>query len=273
MNIKLIAFDLDYTLLKTDGSLSTATEAALEAAAAQGIVLVPTTGRDVCEMKSLLPLPGVCYMVGVNGAVVRDLHQNSVLYKELPDQKALLKKLELALNMGLYVEVYCDGVYTSADCYTHMEELGMLPEQAPMFRATRTVVPDLYATICEKSCAEKLHIIFRDEADKMARQDAFLHHPAFAYTNAFTHNLELCSPRVNKASGLAALASHLGLQPENVMALGDGDNDAAMLHWAGLGIAMENATPKAKAAADCITFSNDADGAAAAIQKMMSGQL
>lgn len=268
MSIKLIAFDLDYTLLRTDGTLSPFTVQVLAEAAAHGIVTVPTTGRDICEMQTLLPRLNSRYVVGVNGAVVRDLQTQTILYKELPEQNPLLKMLTTALAMGVYTEVYCDGVYTDPYCYHHMKELGMPPEQIPMFSATRIVVPDLYAYIRDKACAEKLHIIFRDVADKAERQNVFLHHPSFAYTNAFAHNLELCSPKVNKASGLAALTEHLGIDRKDVMAIGDGANDAAMLQWAGLGIAMENACEAAKAAADCITLSNDADGAALAMRKV-----
>lgn len=273
MDIKMIAFDLDYTLLQTGGTLSDVTKKTLAQAAAQGILLVPATGRDICEMQPLLPLLDARYVVGVNGAVVRDLQADTVIYKELPEQNAFLKKLQLALSMGLYTEVYCDGVYTEPYSYNHMEELGMAPDQVPMFKATRTVVPDLYAVIRDMGCAEKLHILFRDADDKQKRQEPFLHHPAFAYTNAFVNNLELCSPKVSKASGLAALAQHLGIERENVMTLGDGANDAAMLRWAGLGVAMENAVEEAKAAADCVTLSNDADGAALAISKVLRGEL
>lgn len=273
MAIKMIAFDLDYTLLQTGGTLSDVTKTALAQAKAQNILLVPATGRDICEMQPLLPQLGARYVVGVNGAVVRDLQNDTVIYKELPEQNAFLEKLELALSMELYTEVYCDGVYTNPYSYHHMEALGMASDQVPMFKATRKVVPDLYASVRDMGCAEKLHILFKDAADKKTRQEPFLHHSAFAYTNAFVNNLELCSPKVSKASGLAALAEHLGIKRENVMTLGDGANDAAMLRWAGLGVAMENAVEEAKAAADCVTLSNDADGAAFMIQKVLRGEL
>lgn len=267
MSIRLIAFDLDYTMLKTGGALSEKTAAVLQEAKRRGIILVPATGRDVSEMGELMQALLPDYLVTVNGSVVRDVKNNCILYKQVPPQEALLEKIRLAQSMGLYTEVYCDGVYTDAYSYENMESLGMIPDQVAMFKATRTVVQDLYETIRQKGDGEKLHIIFKDVEDKKNRQAPFLNHPDFAYTAAFINNLELSDKTVSKATGLSALADRLGIAPSEVMALGDGANDAEMLSWAGLGVAMANAVPEAKEAADILTLSNDEDGAALAIEK------
>lgn len=267
MSIRLIAFDLDYTLLRTGGKLSGRTLSVLKEARRRGIMLVPATGRGVFEMENLLKIISPDYAVTVNGSVVWDIKHNRIVYKQVPPQEPLLEKIKLAVDMGLYTEVYCDGVYTNPYSYENMETLGLLSDQLPMFKETRQVVPDLYETIREKGAGEKLHIIFKDVKDKENRQKPFLHHPDFAYTAAFRNNLELSDKTVHKATGLAALTQQLGIDPTEVMTLGDGSNDATMLSWAGLGVAMENAVPEAKSAADVITLSNDEDGAAAAIEK------
>ncbi len=267
MSIRLIAFDLDYTILQTGSTLSPKTAAVLKEAKRRGIMLVPATGRGVFEMEDLLPVLEPDYAVTVNGAVVWDLKQQAVIFKQVPPQDALLEKIQLAQSMGLYTEVYCDGVYTDSYSYDNMEALGMIPDQLPMFKATRQVVPNLYEAIGQMGAGEKLHIIFKDVKDKENRQNAFLNHPAFAYTAAFENNLELSDKTVHKASGLSALCEKLGIGQSEVMALGDGSNDATMLAWAGLGVAMANAVPVAKKAADVMTLSNDEDGAALAIEK------
>ncbi len=267
MKIRMIAFDLDYTMLKTGGIVSERTAAVLKKAKESGILLVPSTGRDLCEMGTLMESLSPQYLVSVNGAVVRDVTKKEVLYKELPPQEPFLEKLRLALDMGIYTEVYCNGVYTDPNSYNNMAELGMPEDLIPMFKATRTVVPDLYETIRTLGAAEKLHVIFKDVPDKHQRQTPFLHHPDFAYTAAFINNLELPGKSVNKATGLQALADHLGIHQSEIMAIGDGANDACMLSWAGLGVAVANAVPEAKEAADVLTLSNDEDGAAVAIEK------
>ncbi len=266
-NVKLIAFDLDYTLLRTGGKLSDFTVNVLKKASDAGILLVPASGRGLCEMGELLPKMPVRYFVSVNGSVVWDLKKKEIIYRALPDQDKILEKIKLALSMKIYTEVYCGEVYTDAYSYENMEALGMPKDQIPMFRATRTVVDDLYVEMKKLKQVEKLHVIFRDVPDKLNRQEPFLHDPNFAYTAAFINNLELSGPQVDKGTGLSALASILDIAPEHVMTLGDGANDVPMLSWAGLGVAMANAVPEAKKVADVLTDTNDEDGAAKAILK------
>ncbi len=268
MNIKLIAFDMDYTLLRTGGALSEFTAQTLQEVQQKGIITVPVTGRNLEELQELLPRLGhIPYAVTVNGCVVWNLQNKQRIYRETADQKEMLKMLKTAISMDIYTEVYSGSVYTNPYCYDNMEALGMPPDQVRMFKATRTVVPNLYETMDSLGAMEKMHLVFHDVPDKEKREGVFLGHPDFSYTAAYINNLEICSAKVNKANGLSALAKHLGISPDEVMALGDGANDACMLSWAGLGVAMENAVPLAKEAADVLTASNDEDGAAKAIRK------
>ena len=84
-------------------------------------------------------------------------------------------------------------------------------------------------------------------------------------------NLEISSVYANKGNGLRWLAGHLGISMEQVMALGDSDNDITMLRMAGLGVAMENAAQEIKEAADEVTSSNEEDGVAQAIERWVLG--
>ena len=268
MAIKLVAFDMDYTLLRTGGALSKFTEQTLQEAQNRGIITVPVTGRNRKELEALLPrLGNPRYAVTVNGAVVLDLKENSLIYRETANQTEMLKMLKTALSMDIYTEVYSGDVYTSPYCYENMAVLGMPPDQVPMFKSTRTVVSDLYTFMKEKGAIEKMHLVFHSPTHKKEQQNVFLNHPDFSYTAAYINNLELCSKKVDKAAGLQALTEALKIDRDEIMAIGDGANDACMLRWAGLGVAMSNAVPLAKEAADVETLSNDEDGAALAIKK------
>lgn len=268
MSIRLIAFDMDYTLLRTGGALSDFTAETLKKVQEKGIITVPVTGRNLEELRELLPkLGNPPYAVTVNGCVVWDLVKQEIIYRETAPQAEMLEMLEIALSMDIYTEVYSGSVYTNPYCYENMAALGMPPDQVPLFKATRQVVPDLYEAMDKLGAMEKMHLVFHDVPDKERRQGVFLGHPDFSYTAAYVNNLELCSVKVNKANGLAALGNYLGIKKEEIMALGDGANDACMLEWAGLGVAMANAVPLAKEAADVITLSNDEDGVAVAIRQ------
>ncbi len=266
MKIKMIAFDMDYTMLRTGGIVSEKTTSVLREAQRRGIVLVPTTGRDLTEMEDLKDKLMASYYVTVNGALITDAKDEKVLFKAVPPKEAFLEKLKCALDMGIFTEAYCGGCYTDAYSYENMEKLGIPKDQMHLFTTTRKVVPDLYE-FCRQGEPEKLHIVFQNPEDKENRQAPFLGHPDFSYTAAFPHNLELSKKGIDKAGGLAALAEILGIKREEIMALGDGGNDVCMIKWAGLGVAMANAVPEAKAVADYVTLTNDEDGAALAIEK------
>ena len=266
-NIKLVAFDLDYTMLRTGGILSDFALSTIKKASEYGIYMVPATGRARCEMEDILEKISPRYLISVNGAVIWDLVKEKIIYKKLPPQDKIMEQLEIALSMGIYTEAYCEKVYVDRFSYDNMEKLGMPLDQIPMFKSTRTVVSDLYGEMKRIGQVEKLHLLFKSVEDKKNRQDIFLNHPEFAYTAAFVSNLELCAKNVDKGTALMALADILGIDRNETMAIGDGQNDVPMLKWAGIGVAMENAVPETKAAADVTTSDNDSDGAAAAIRK------
>ena len=88
-------------------------------------------------------------------------------------------------------------------------------------------------------------------------------------TASLPGNMEINAPGVTKGSGLLALAAHLGLRREQTMAVGDSGNDRAMIEAAGLGVAMGNAQPPVKAAANYLTADNDHDGVGLAVEKFI----
>ncbi len=267
-NIKLIAFDLDLTLLRTGGVMSDFTAETLREAASSGIYTVPVTGRTLLEMEDILPRLSVRYAVTVNGAVIRDLSTKTTLYRALPDPDVTLEKIAKAQEMGLYIELHCgDSIYTDRHSYDNMEELGVIPDYLELARATRKPLSDLYGEMKRARQVEKLVIFFKSREERERLQGFFTDSNALSHTSAFVNELEFTAKNVNKGNGLSMLAELLKIDRENVMALGDGMNDVPMLKWAGMGVAMENAVAEAKLAADAITSDNDSDGAAWAVRK------
>lgn len=268
--IKLVAFDLDYTMLKTGGILSEYAEKTLKTAEKMGVYVVPVTGRGITELSGLLSKIPARYVITVNGAVILDAISKKIILSTLPNQEKLLEKLKTALSLDIYTEVYCGGeVYTNTFCYHNMEKLGMMKDQLKLFKETRKVVPDLYGEMKKQGKMEKLHILFKSKEQKEALKNLFLGEREFDYTAAFPTNLELCAKGVDKGTALFSLSEILSVKREEVMAIGDGANDVPMIKWAGVGVAMENAVDEARAAADIITKTNDEDGAAQIIEKIV----
>ena len=159
--------------------------------------------------------------------------------------------------------------------YADEEKLKRIDEyvpKAPMARyiaGSRCPVEDVMALFEErKAPTDKVHALFRTKEEReKAWQEVEKEVPDIEITGALSNNIEVNAKGVNKGRGLLILGELLGIRREEIMAVGDGSNDIAMLREAGLGVAMENATDEVKAAADAITLSNDREGAAAAIEK------
>ena len=178
---------------------------------------------------------------------------------------------------------YLDGFDVIYDCYQDnwgrmtaaMQERAA--DYAPdahylkMIRELRKPYPDLKAHLEEEGRdVQKIMLFSRDVAvrEKIAEglRERF---PQLAITASTWNNLELNSANAHKGLALQRFAAHLGLGLENCMAFGDGANDLTMVRMAGMGVAMSNACPEVLAAADHVTLSNDEDGVAAVIRKMV----
>lgn len=275
LDIRLIALDMDGTVLDEQKKISPRTMAALRAAAARGVAVVPATGRTVSgvpeEFMALRPR----YALGSNGATVQDLESGRLLV-ELPFD------LEQALAIYDIVERYPSmiSVFVSGESYTDAANAATADVYSPpalltYIRRLRLLVPDMRALMRREGASiEKFSILYRDyptrDAAWAAVQRAF---PQVVITSSVGSNMEINAPGVHKGRGLAELARVLGLRPDQVMACGDSGNDLGMIEYAGLGVAMGNASPEVKAAAQYITLDNEHDGVAIAVEKFVLGRV
>lgn len=271
--IKLIALDLDGTLLTTDKKLTEENWTALQAAADAGIEIVPATGRyyDVIP-EPIRTLPFIHYAITINGAQIYDIRDRRVLARaELP--------WETAVN----IMEYFDGIPVIYDCYQDNRGwiTAALQEKAPRFAKSepvlemiqkfRTPVPELKAHLRERGRpVQKVMAFFDDNALRLqAKKDLAEAFPETSITSSVENNLEINAGAANKGTALKTLAEALGIPMEQTMAFGDDLNDASMLRAAGIGVAMGNASPEAIRAADLQTTTCDDSGVAAAIRRIL----
>ena len=268
--IKLIALDLDGTLLGTDKQLSAENAAALEQAAERGIEIVPATGRFFRGMPQVIQsLPYVHYAITVNGAQVYDIQkQKTVCASELSWQRAVsvMERLD-ALNV-IY-DCYQDGWgYMTQALYDKAEAFAPTVHNLEMIKKLRTPVPELKAYLREQARGvQKIQIFFQDMALRAEMLEALPQEfPDLAVTTSIVNNIEINSRGATKGTALKRLSEYLGVPTAQTMAFGDDANDITMLEEAGIGVAMGNAGEAVKAAADFITLDCDNDGVAHAIQ-------
>lgn len=268
--IRLIALDLDGTLLDSSKRLSERNRAALASAAARGIEIVPTTGRFFGGMpQAVRDLPFVRYAVTINGAQV---------YDRVKD--VAIARVEIPLETALGVMGILDGFDCIYDCYqdnwgwmteamrNRAAEYAADPHYVEMIRTLRRPVPELKAHLAAKGTdVQKIMLFARDRDIIPSIRDAISDRfPDLVLTRSTPDNLEINHARAHKGEALRLLAAHLGFGIGDVMSFGDGLNDLTMVRDAGIGVAMANAAPEVLAVAKRVTLSNDEDGVAAVIE-------
>ena len=236
--IKLVALDMDGTLLNSRHQVSKENKEAIQKAQEQGVVVVLSTGRSISTCREHADALGLTsYLVTVNGSEIWDENRN-LFRRELlkNEQIEWMYNLSRQYNAGFW------AISTERNWHDEMPE-------------------DLHNW-------EWMKFGFNIE-DQAIRETVFRklqEKGEFELTNSFIHNIEINPIGINKAKGLEIVCGRLGIKMDNVMAVGDSLNDMAMIKEAGLGVAMGNAQEKVKLAADWVTTTNDENGVAIAIQ-------
>lgn len=271
-NIKLIALDLDGTLLNSQKRLSKRNETALRECIRRGIEIVPCTGRIWKGIPDFIrEFSGVRYAITVNGAAIVDI-QNE---KEIDQRKfctaQALEILELAKQFDTMYDAYIEGQgYGEERFMVQMERYGIPPIVQNMVRETRIIVPNVIEKVREeRQMVEKINYFFSNMEERARARERLLQRDDVIVSSSFSFNLEINAVGATKGEGILRLASHLGIEPEATMGFGDGENDLSMMQKAGLGVAMENGEEVVKKAADYVTVCNDEDGVAVAIEKFI----
>jgi Cof subfamily protein (haloacid dehalogenase superfamily) len=263
VSIRLIATDLDGTLLRSDGSVSARSVNALRAAEDAGIVVVVATGRPprwVHPVAEHLAHTGMA--ICANGAVVVDLHTERVLEVRPLSREVVLKVAE-AIRAGVpgvafAIETTSRGFGQEPDYHAHLDDFRNKPLVAPIQELAADDVVKLLVRHEQMNPDQLLEL-----ARALAGDIAELTHSSKSAL------LEISAAGVTKASTLARVADDHGIAPEDVVAFGDMPNDLPMIAWAGRGYAMANAHPDVLAAAERFAPANDQDGVAQVIERLL----
>lgn len=267
--IRLVATDLDHTLLREDLSLSARTLAALDAVRAAGIRVVPVTARQPIGVRQIAGAARFeDWAVCSNGSLGIHLTTGERLWEStvpVAAQQALADALAEKLPGLVYVSVRDGGeVFVAQEGYTDLASLNFEDHK----RDPRSMgAHQLAEVLAEPS----LKLVVRHP--EIAPAELYDTVVALGLGDcAVTHSgapfVEVMAAGTSKAWGVARLCEHLGVRADQVMAFGDARNDVEMLQWAGHGVAVANAVPEALAAADEVTASNVDDGVAAVLERL-----
>ena len=267
--IRLIASDLDGTLLTEKKEITDYTKQVLAAAAGEGILFVPATGRAFTSIPhEVLSLPGVKYVITSNGAAVYSASEGKRIYECLLEPASVDAILDIPMGQySIALETFVNGVpYTEEAYWEDPRAYGATDFGVEYVRRTRRKVPDIRAFIRENRDRLDSIDFVCPQAEAKTEIRRFLENIDNIYiTSSIPHLLEISHKNGGKGQTLAYLAEKEKIRPEEIMAFGDGDNDIEMLQFAALGFAVENGSPACKKSAGRITESNEKEGVAKAI--------
>ena len=271
--IRIIALDLDGTLLNSNKELTPGNFAALQKAADAGIEIVPTTGRFYGGMPEVIrKMPFVHYVITINGAAVYDVRkQQDIAKAEIPMQKAV-EIMEYLDTLPVIYDCYMDnwGWMTRA-MWEKAEEFAPNAHYMKMIKELRTPVPELKTRLKETGHdVQKIQFFVQDmKLHGELLQSLPMQFPTTAVSTSVSNNIEINDRHANKGEAIGKLAAYLGFDISETMSFGDGLNDLNMIKAAGIGVAMANACSEVLAAADEMTLDCDHDGVAAGIKKFI----
>ncbi|MGH3013496.1 MAG: HAD family hydrolase [Gaiellaceae bacterium] len=264
--VDVLACDLDRTLIWEDGLLRPRTREAIARAQAAGLRVIVVTGRMFRSVRPYLEEAGlddpvICYQGAVvaEPATGRFLRHEPIPLELAREAIAALQDEEFHVNCYVGDELYVAEVTPEAERYASFQRLPLHPVGDLLEWLSEP--PTKLVTIEDSTVLDGL------EARLKARFDGRLY-----ISKSLPYFLELASPEVTKASGLAFLAEHLGFTAERTVAFGDGENDVELLEWAGFGVAVANAHERVLAVADWVCPSAAEEGVAQVIEAYLDSR-
>lgn len=274
-NIRCFAMDLDRTALGEDGRLSLRTKAAILKALDKGIHVIAASGRAYETLpEDITAIDGIEYAISSNGAAV--WHKGACIRRNVIGRKAGMALLEVyeraKQEFPVAMEVFWRGKAFCGKEYFDAPGLFGVHERAVQYvQRTREAVEDIKKFAMEH-IDELESIAFvsgdREGRERLRRKLASGIEDIFI-TSSIEHLIEIAGRDVSKGESLKWLLKELYIEPEECMAFGDGDNDAEMLAFAGIGIAVENASQLAKNAANFVTKAHFQDGVAIIMEEIL----
>ncbi len=254
---KLIACDLDGTLLGADLTLSKENYQAIKVLTERGVVVVPTTGRTLCEMEDVFGLPEIRYAIYSNGATIHDKKTGEKVVLGLGG-KLLRFVFDTLLRYDTFMIVHVNGqAYADKKKAERLSDYPVSINVEDIVKNNCILIEDFEKKLPD-SAVECVVVFFANAADVAACQAVLSSNPDVKAATTWPHNLEIFLKDAGKGNALKILAEKLNIPMQDVVAVGDSDNDAPMISIAGLGLATENACETLKSIADAVICNNDA---------------
>ena len=271
--IKILAYDMDDTLLDGHGKLSEGNRAAIMRAMEKGYHVVIATGRVLAALpKDVVAVEGIQYAITSNGARITDLHTGKILFENLISPEAIDAIDAYLHDEDVMLEIFFDdAVYANKKDLTRLPYFGRTnPKSQEYVLTTREPVDDLWALLQEnKDRMENINLITGNEEKRLRWLAELKQFPGITACSSTPNNIEIGGLNTSKADALEELAAYLGTDRSGIMAFGDSSNDEQMVVRAGVGVAMGNSVPELLDLADYIAPTNEDDGVAYTLEHLL----
>ena len=257
-----VFIDIDKTLLNNSGKITENTISAIEKAKEKGIKIIIISGRSRMSAIQFKEFSSG-YMVNCNGAEIYDCQKNEVLFQSVIENKYCKKLYEIAENEDFVIKLDF-GFSRAVNNSEYMEDYEIhLTESIEEFLNKNNV---LQIAMCHENL------------EKIENLKKYIHtNTELSITNQFIwevnskimHSIHITNKGVSKGNAMSGLCKFLKIDLKNVTAIGDKTNDISMIEMAGVGVAMGNAIEEVKQIADFITTSNEEDGVAKVLEKIL----
>ncbi|WP_066504144.1 Cof-type HAD-IIB family hydrolase [Abyssisolibacter fermentans] len=271
MKHKLLALDMDGTLLNSDLKISQENKMVIEELKEKGVVVTIATGRTypaiIAYARELnIDVPIIAY----NGGIIKYLHNNRIIYSNNIPVEQCINTIDICKEFDV-------------DCYLYSENKIFIEKQGFLLEFYEEInknlkekekieivnVKDMKKSLKEDPKIYKI-VVFSDNSNAVSEvRKKLLKEGNLEVYKSSDCFLDVTNKGASKGFGVKKLAEYLGIDKEKIIAVGDSDNDISMIKYAGLGIAMGNAIDEAKKVADYVTEANNDNGVANAIRKLV----
>lgn len=272
MECKMIGLDLDGTLLKDDKSIDAKTKEYLETLSANGVHIVPITGRPLSGIPDCVRnIKGVDYIISNNGSKTVLNSTNETLFSLAMDNATSKGVIESVKQTGAIFEVFLNHYgYCEKFVFDHYKETYTGTVLGDYIFSSRKQVDNLMTLFDDKNAeADEVFIICKGNDDReiiKAQTDKI---SGIQYCMLADRFLEITKKGTDKGTALELLCNHLKIKLDKVIAFGDGENDLQFLNKAGTAVAMGNASDSVKAQANIITDTNNNQGVLKALKDLI----
>ena len=268
--IRLLATDLDGTLLNRKHQLSDVNLAALKACADKGIIICAATGRARSSLPdNVAGFEGMKYLITANGAKIYNAKTNEILREEYLSEEAIEYVRPYLYDKEILCEYFWNGdPHVEESRFHNAEGYGIPFWFSDYFFASRIPTADFESEV-ETHAREIENVTFVFDTDeKKERVSSFLlkRNDLYELTSAFAFHFEIGGKGVSKAAALEFILQREGIHPDDIICFGDNHNDAAMMKYAGISVAPANSVNEVQQISDFVTDYNDNDGFAKALQ-------